>query len=85
MSNLKLFDRLDYIYKLLVVIALVITGSILASDIVVPLAFAAFLSVVLLPIVKRLERRKVGPSLSIIIVLTATVAERFFGKSLRSE
>ncbi len=73
MSNLKLFDRLDYIYKLLVVIALVITGSILASDIVVPLAFAAFLSVVLLPIVKRLEKRKVGPALSIIIVLTATV------------
>ena len=73
MSNLKLFDRLDYIYKLLVVIALVITGSILASDIVVPLAFAAFLSVVLLPIVKKLEKRKVGPALSIIIVLAATV------------
>src|SRR5688572_11602051 len=73
MSNLKLFDRLDYIYKLLVVIALVITGTILASDIVVPLAFAAFLSVVMLPVVKKLERLKLGPSFSIIVVLAATV------------
>src|SRR5918995_5704452 len=73
MSSLKPFDRLDYIYKLFVVIALAITATILASDIVVPLAFAAFLSVVLLPIVKRLERRKLGPALSIIIVLAGTV------------
>ena len=73
MSNLKPFDRLDYIYKLSVVVALSITATILARDIVVPLAFAAFLSVVLLPIVKRLERRKLGPAFSIIIVLVATV------------
>jgi predicted PurR-regulated permease PerM len=73
MSSLKPFDRLDYIYKLFVVIALAISATILASDIVVPLAFAAFLSVVLLPIVKRLERRKLGPALSIIIVLAGTV------------
>ncbi len=59
MTNLKPFDRLDYIYKLLVVIALTITATILASDIVVPLAFAAFLSVVMLPLSKRLEKRKI--------------------------
>lgn len=73
MSNLKPFDRLDYIYKLSVVIALFIAATMLASDIVVPLAFAAFLSVVMLPIVKKLERRKLGPAISIIIVLAATV------------
>jgi putative heme transporter len=73
MSNLKPFDRLDYIYKLSVVVALSIAATILARDIVVPLAFAAFLSVVLLPIVKKLERRKLGPAFSIIIVLVATV------------
>ncbi|HEX6224951.1 MAG TPA: AI-2E family transporter [Chryseolinea sp.] len=73
MSNLKPFDRLDYTYKLFVVIALSITATILARDIVVPLAFAAFLSVVMLPIVKKLEKRKIGPALSIIIVLAATV------------
>src|SRR5688572_20780936 len=73
MSSLKPFDRLDYIYKLFVVIALTITATILASDIVVPLAAAAFLSVVMLPIVKKLERKKLGPSFSIIIVLAGTV------------
>ena len=73
MSNLKPFDRLDYTYKLFVVIALAITATMLASDIVVPLAFAAFLSVVLLPVVRKLERRKVGPALSITLVLLLTV------------
>ena len=42
----KPFDRLDYIYKILVVTALLIAGTILASDLVVPLAFALFLSIV---------------------------------------
>lgn len=73
MSSPKQFDRLDYIYKLLVVIALTIAAAMLASDIVVPLAFAAFLATVMLPIVKRLERRKLGKALSISIVLAATV------------
>ena len=73
MSSFKPFDRLDYTYKLFVVIALAITATILASDIVVPLAFAAFLSMVMLPVVKKLERRKLGPALSIFLVLMATV------------
>src|SRR5688572_22888645 len=73
MSNAKPFDRLDYTYKLFVVIALTITATILASDIVVPLAFAAFLAIVMLPVVKRLERRKLGTALSITLVLMATV------------
>lgn len=66
-------DRLDYIYKLLVVIALLITATMLAADIIVPMAFAAFLSVVMLPAIKRMEKRKIGTALSITIVLFATV------------
>jgi putative heme transporter len=73
MSNLKPFDRLDYTYKLFVVIAFSITLIIVAKDIVVPLAFAAFLSVVMLPAVRKLERRKIGTGLSISIVLVGTV------------
>jgi predicted PurR-regulated permease PerM len=66
-------DRLDYIYKLLVVIALVITATMLAADIVIPMAFAAFLSVVMLPAIKRLEKRKIGTAMAITIVLFATI------------
>src|SRR5688572_28870349 len=73
MSAFKPFDRLDYVYKLFVVIALTITATILASDIVVPLAFASFLALVMLPVVKKLERRRLGTALSISIVLAVTV------------
>lgn len=73
MSTLKHFDRLDYIYKLFVVIALGIAATMLASDLVVPLAFAAFLAIVMLPVVKKLEKRRVAPWLAITIVLVATV------------
>lgn len=73
MSTFKPFDRLDYIYKLFVVIALGITATILASDLVIPLAFAAFLAIVMLPVVKKLEKRRVAPWLAITIVLVATV------------
>lgn len=66
-------DWLDYLYKLLVVIGLLITATILAADIVVPMAFAGFLSVVMLPAIKRMEARKIGTSLSITIVLFATI------------
>jgi putative heme transporter len=73
------FDRLGYIYKLLVVIALVITATILCRDIVIPLAFATFLSIVLLPIVKRIEKRT-GTTLAVTIVLiTGLVVFGFLG------
>lgn len=60
--------KLDTIYKSLVVMALVITGLILTKDIAMPIAFSALLSVVLLPLVKRFER-KMGRILSIALVL----------------
>ncbi len=54
------------------VLALVITALILTKDIVLPVAFAAIFSVVLLPIARRIEQ-KTGRILSIVIVLLATL------------
>lgn len=68
------FNRLDYTYKLFIVVALTITAVILAKDIVVPLAFAAFLSVVMLPVITKMEERNIPPAISITIVLVGTVA-----------
>lgn len=66
------FDRLNYVYRLMIVIALTITAVVLCRDIVVPLAFAAFLSIVMLPIVKRIEKRT-GLTLAVTITLVATI------------
>ncbi|MBL7873635.1 MAG: AI-2E family transporter [Cyclobacteriaceae bacterium] len=68
MKRIEKFDKLDYIYKLLMVLALVITAILLAKDIVVPILISIILSVVLLPIIKRLEK-KISPTLSILVVL----------------
>jgi putative heme transporter len=62
------FDRLDYIYKLAVVAALTITAIILCRDIVIPVAFALLISVVMLPLVKRIEK-KTGTTWAVVIVL----------------
>src|SRR5689334_10343680 len=67
------FDRLDYTYKLLVVISLTITAVILARDIFIPMIFAGLLSIVMLPVVKKLEDKRVPTSLAITIVLLVTV------------
>jgi predicted PurR-regulated permease PerM len=67
------FNRLDYTYKLFVVVALTIAAVILAKDIVVPLAFAAFLAVVMLPLITKMEKRKIPPAISITLVLLGTV------------
>lgn len=68
MKQTETFDRLDYTYKLLVVIALLITACLLASDIVVPILIAGILAIVLLPGVKRFEK-KMSATLSITLVL----------------
>ena len=67
------FDRLDYIYKLFVIIALTTIAVIFASDIIIPMAFAGLLSIVMLPVVKKLENRKVPTPLAITLVLLATI------------
>src|SRR5688572_20653633 len=69
----KTFDRLDYTYKLLVVLALIITATILAKDIIIPIIFAGLLSIVMHPVVKRLENRGIPPALSITLVLLITI------------
>jgi predicted PurR-regulated permease PerM len=62
------WNRLDYIFKMMVIIGLSILAIILCRDIVIPLAFAVFLSLVLNPIVKRIERRT-GTTLAVTIVV----------------
>lgn len=64
----KPFDRLDYIYKLFMIIALTILATVFAADIVIPLLISAFLAIVLLPLVKWFER-KLSLTLSVTIVL----------------
>jgi predicted PurR-regulated permease PerM len=67
------FDRLDYIYKLFVVIALTLVAMVWAADVIIPFAFAGILSVVMQPLVKRLEARRVAPALAISLVLLMTI------------
>jgi len=69
----KPFDRIDYAFKVLVIFALTITAMILARDIIVPMAFAGFLSVLMLPMIIKLEERKISPAISISIVLLVTL------------
>lgn len=68
----KPFDRLDYIYKLFMIIALCILATVLAADIIIPLLISAFLAIVLLPAVKWLEK-KLSLTWSVIIVLLISV------------
>ncbi|MFZ2905087.1 MAG: AI-2E family transporter [Cyclobacteriaceae bacterium] len=67
----KPFNRLDYIYKLSVIIALMIVAAWVASDIIIPILISAFLSVILLPAVNWLEK-KLSLTVSVIIVLFFT-------------
>lgn len=62
------WNRLDYMFKLMVIIALSIYTVILCRDIVIPLAFAAFLATVSLPVVNRLERH-VSSTLAVTLVV----------------
>jgi predicted PurR-regulated permease PerM len=64
--------QLDHIYKLLVIIAISVTGIVLMRSIVIPLAFAALFALVLNPVAQRIERRT-GRILSITIVLFSSL------------
>jgi putative heme transporter len=66
--TIRTFDRLDYIFKLLIVVALIITAVILLRDLVIPIGFAGLLSVIMLPLVKRIEK-KTGTTWAVLIVL----------------
>lgn len=69
---MKSYNRLDYTAKLLVVIGLIVTACVLARDIVIPILISAIISIVLLPSVKRLEK-KLAPALAISLVLIVTL------------
>ncbi|MBX2917209.1 MAG: AI-2E family transporter [Cyclobacteriaceae bacterium] len=69
MSTGNKFDRLDYTFKLMVVVALIITATILARDIVIPILISCIFAIVLLPIIKRLEKR-MSSVLAIMVTLT---------------
>lgn len=64
--------QLDQIYKLLVIIAITVTGVVLMRSIIIPLAFAALFAVVLNPVAKRIERRT-GMVFSITIALVGSL------------
>lgn len=64
----RTWNRLDYIFKLMVIVALAVYATILLRDIVIPFAFAIFLAMVSLPLVKRIERRT-GTTLAVTIVV----------------
>lgn len=66
------WNRLDYTFKLMVIAALAIYAVILCRDIVIPFAFAVFLSFVLLPVVKFLEKRT-GTIFAVTIVVVGGV------------
>lgn len=68
----KPFDRLDYIYKLFMIIALCILSMVFAADIVIPLLIAVFLSIVLLPVVKWFEK-KLSLTFSVVVVLSISL------------
>jgi predicted PurR-regulated permease PerM len=70
--TIKKFDRLDYVYKVLIIIALLITAAILCRDIIIPVSFAAIFSVVMLPLVKRIEK-KTGTTWAVVIVLLGSM------------
>lgn len=65
-------DKLDRIFKTFVILSLGIFGLVLIKDIAVPIFFAAIFSIMLLPIVRRLER-KLGKITSIFLVLIAVL------------
>lgn len=72
MEDSKPFHRLDYTFKIFVVFGIAITAIILAKEIVIPLAFAGLISIAILPLVNRFEKR-VGRVFSILLVLLGTI------------
>ncbi len=68
----KKFDLLDYSFKLLIVIGLLITACVLAKEIIIPICFSAIFAIVMSPAVKFLER-KMPSSLAVTLMLIVTL------------
>lgn len=67
-------QRIDYVYKLLFIVGIIITVLIIASDIFVPLLLAGFIAFGLLPLVKLFERWKFSRVWAIICTLFVATA-----------
>ncbi|MGC4023333.1 MAG: AI-2E family transporter [Cyclobacteriaceae bacterium] len=66
-------QTLDRVYKSLVILVIIVFGLVVLKEIVLPIIFAALFSIVMLPIVKRLEK-KTGKIFSIFIILFTALA-----------
>lgn len=77
-------DKIDYVYKLLFITALVITGLILAKSVTVPLALSSLIAFALMPVTRRLERFGLGRILSIIITFLISMGILYLLGSLVS-
>lgn len=80
----KIIDRIDYVYKLLFITALVITGIILAKSVTVPLALSALIAFALMHVTKRLESWGLSRILAIIITFLVSMGILYLLGSLVS-
>jgi len=79
---------IDFIWKSLLSLSLLIYGLSVASNILIPIVFSLFLALMLSPIVGWLERKKVNSIISIIITLilvTAVVTTAFYYISVQAK
>lgn len=72
-------SSLDRVWKVLLIIVLLIYGITKASGILIPIVFAAFLSIILNPVVKFFENRGLNEVLSIVITLLLVTSIVGFG------
>ncbi len=65
----NLLSKLDYIYKLLFIVALLVFILIWAADLIIPMLVGGFIAFALIPVNQWLERKKIPRILAISITL----------------
>ena len=75
----RVLEQIDYVYKLLFILALLITAIILVKSLAIPLLLGAFISFAILPVNKKLERRGIKrvPAILITFLLSMTLLGLF--------
>src|SRR6476661_1019194 len=75
----RVLEQIDYVYKLLFILALLITAIILVKSLAIPLMLGAFISFAILPVNKKLERRGIKrvPAILITFLLSMTLLGLF--------
>src|SRR6476620_2097056 len=69
----NLLSKLDYIYKLLFIIALVVVILIWGRDLFIPMLIGGFIAFALMPLNQWLEKKKIPRILAISITLFAFI------------